>query len=175
MAASHSRRTALILTLIAIAMLGLAFAAVPLYQMFCQKIGFGGTTQRTASFSDTVTDRVVTVRFNADIHRDLPWRFRPLQTQLHLRAGENMMAFYEAENYASRPIVGMATYNVTPDKAGIYFHKVACFCFEEQQLLPNQRVEMPVYFFIDPKFAEDPKMKDVQTITLSYTFFEYKR
>jgi cytochrome c oxidase assembly protein subunit 11 len=174
MAKNSVKQTGITLTFLAFGMLGFAFAAVPLYQMFCQKTGFGGTTQRAAELSDTITDRLITVRFNADVHRDLPWKFRPMQTQVRARVGENVMAFYESENFSSRPIVGMATYNVTPDKAGIYFNKVACFCFDEQQLLPKQRVEMPVYFFIDPKFATDPNMKDVQTITLSYTFFEYK-
>jgi cytochrome c oxidase assembly protein subunit 11 len=174
MAQEKSKTTVIILSFIALAMLGMAFAAVPIYRLFCQKTGFGGTTQRANELSNQITDRVITVRFNADIHRDLPWRFRPMQTQIKVRVGENALAFYESESYADRPIVGMATYNVTPDKAGIYFKKVVCFCFEEQQLHPHQRVEMPVYFFIDPHFAEDPAMKDVETITLSYTFFEYK-
>lgn len=169
-----SRNLGIILTLLALAMLGMAFAAVPIYRLFCQKTGFGGTTQKAPQLSDQVTDRLITVRFNADVHRDLAWRFKPLQTQVKVRVGENALVFYESASYSDRPIIGMATYNVTPDKAGIYFNKVVCFCFEEQQLLPHQRVEMPVYFFIDPKFAEDPNMKDVETITLSYTFFEYK-
>jgi cytochrome c oxidase assembly protein subunit 11 len=175
MAEKRSKNLAIILSLLALAMLGMAFAAVPIYRLFCQKTGFGGTTQKAIQLSNETTDRIINVRFNADVHRDLPWRFRPLQTQVRVRVGENALVFYESQSYSDRPIVGMATYNVTPDKAGIYFNKVVCFCFEEQQLHPHQRVEMPVYFFIDPKFADDPNMKDVETITLSYTFFEFKR
>lgn len=175
MAEKKSKNLAIILSLLALAMLGMAFAAVPIYRLFCQKTGFGGTTQKAIQLSNETTDRIINVRFNADVHRDLPWRFRPLQTQVRVRVGENALVFYESQSYSDRPIVGMATYNVTPDKAGIYFNKVVCFCFEEQQLHPHQRVEMPVYFFIDPKFADDPNMKDVETITLSYTFFEFKR
>ena len=120
-------------------------------------------------------DREITVRFNADVHRDLPWYFRPLQTEIKVKVGENALAFYESQNWSNKPISGMATYNVTPDKAGIYFNKVACFCFEEQVLSPQQRVEMPVQFFIDPDFATDPDLKDVHTITLSYTFFRFNK
>lgn len=165
----------ILLSFAAVGMLGLAFAAVPIYQMFCQKTGFGGTTQRAELPSDKVVDRYVNVRFNADVHRDLPWRFRPTEVQIRIKVGENAMTHYESENYSREPIVGMATYNVTPDKAGIYFRKVQCFCFDEQTLVPNQKVDMPVLFFIDPEFAEDPNMADVHTITLSYTFFRYKK
>jgi len=164
----------IILTSLVVTMLCFAYASVPLYRMFCQKTGYGGTTQVSKGESNQILDRVVTVRFNADVHRDLPWKFRPQQTSIRVRIGETALAFYEAENATDSPIVGMATYNVTPDKAGLYFNKVACFCFEQQLLNPNQRVDMPVQFFIDPEYANDPNLKDVHTITLSYTFFKFK-
>lgn len=156
-------------------MLALAYASVPLYRLFCQKTGYGGTTQVAKAPSITPGSREITVRFNADVHRDLPWRFRPLQTEIKVKVGENALAFYESQNGSDQPIWGMATYNVTPDKAGIYFNKVSCFCFEEQVLSPQQRVEMPVQFFIDPEFEKDPDLKDVHTITLSYTFFKLNK
>lgn len=167
--------TGILLSFAAAGMLGMAFAAVPIYRMFCQKTGFGGTTQRAEAPSDKVVDRYLTVRFNADVHRDLPWRFRPTEVQMRVLVGENAMTHYESENFSRESIVGMATYNVTPDKAGIYFRKVQCFCFDEQTLEPGQKADMPVLFFIDPEFAEDPNMADVHTITLSYTFFRYKK
>lgn len=166
----------IILIAISVTMLALAYASVPLYRLICQKTGFGGTPQVALHVSQQIVgDRIITVQFNADTHRDLPWKFRPVQHKTEIRIGENFLAFYEAENTADYPIVGMATYNVSPDRAGIYFNKIACFCFEQQRLEPGQRVNMPVLFFIDPKFATDPNLKDVKTITLSYTFFVYKK
>ncbi len=170
-----SRHLGVILTGVVVTMLAMAYASVPLYRLFCQKTGYGGTTQVAKSQSTKMVDRVITVRFNADVHRELPWHFRPLQTEIKVKVGENALAYYESENWSDKPISGMATYNVTPDKAGIYFNKVACFCFEEQVLSPHQRVEMPVQFFIDPDFADDPDLKDVNTITLSYTFFKFNK
>lgn len=170
---SH-RHLGIILAGLVITMLALAYASVPLYRLFCQKTGFGGTPQVAKASSTTILDREITVRFNADVHRDLPWQFRPLQTEIKVKIGENALAFYESQNNANTAIYGMATYNVTPDKAAIYFNKVACFCFEEQVLSAHQRVEMPVQFFIDPDYAKDPDLKDVHTITLSYTFFKLK-
>jgi cytochrome c oxidase assembly protein subunit 11 len=160
-------------------MLGLSFASVPLYRLFCQVTGFGGTTQKASELlaqkDRGVSGREVTVRFNADTNRDFPCDFRPLQVKIRVKVGENAMAYYESINDTDQPVAGMATYNVTPDKTGKYFNKIACFCFEEQTLLPKQRVEMPVLFFIDPAFDKDPEMADVDTITLSYTFFKYKK
>lgn len=170
-----SRNLGIILAGVVATMLVFAYASVPLYRLFCQKTGYGGTTQVAKTGSTTVVDREITVRFNADTHRDLPWHFRPLQTEIKVKIGENALAFYESENWSDKPVCGMATYNVTPDKAGIYFNKVACFCFEEQVLSPQQRVEMPVQFFIDPDFAKDPDLRDVNTITLSYTFFRFNK
>lgn len=165
----------ILLAFLAMAMLAFSFACVPLYRLFCQVTGFGGTTQKVVLPSTKVTNRLITVRFNADVYRDLPWRFEPKQVEIQVRVGENMMAYYESENLTNTPIIGMATYNVTPDKAGKYFSKIECFCFEEQTLHPKQKVEMPVLFYIDSRFAEDPDMDDVSTITLSYTFFKYKK
>ncbi|MBX9804835.1 MAG: cytochrome c oxidase assembly protein [Alphaproteobacteria bacterium] len=170
-----SRNLGVILAGLVATMLVLAYASVPLYRLFCQKTGFGGTTQVAKAPSTSIRDREITVRFNADVHRDLPWHFRPLQTEIKVKIGENALAFYESQNFSDKPISGMATYNVTPDKAALYFNKVACFCFEEQVLSPQQRVDMPVQFFIDPDYADDPDLKDVHTITLSYTFFKFNK
>lgn len=175
----HRNHLGIILGFVAAAMLAFSFATVPLYRLFCQVTGFGGTTQRADEFGAAeareITDRELTVRFNADVHRDLPWYFRPLQVQTKVKVGENAMAYYESRNKTDMPIVGMATYNVTPNKAGKYFNKIACFCFDEQTLKAHERVEMPVLFYIDPAFAKDPAMDDVSTITLSYTFFRFKK
>lgn len=159
-----------------IVMLGLAYASVPLYRLICQKTGFGGTPQKSLLVSDMIAgDREITVQFVANTHRNLPWKFRPLQNEIKVRIGENKLAYYYAENISEQPIIGMATYNVSPDKAAIYFNKVQCFCFEQQLLKPKQGMEMPVLFFLNPEFAKDPNLKDVKTITLSYTFFEYRK
>ena len=155
-------------------MLALSYAAVPLYQMFCQQTGYGGTTQRAIAPPTRQENRLIRVRFNADTHRNLPWRFSPMQQEITVKAGQEGLAFYRAENKSNEPVVGMAVYNVTPEKAGIYFNKVECFCFIEQRLEPGQIVEMPVQFFIDPDIVKDKNLDDVSTITLSYTFFRLK-
>jgi cytochrome c oxidase assembly protein subunit 11 len=169
------RQTAIILGTIVVVMLAVAYASVPLYRIFCQKTGFGGTPQvATAASHKLVNSRTLTIQFTATVHRDLLWEFKPLQYKTQVKVGENSLAFYRAKNLSKTPIVGMATYNVTPDKAGQYFNKVSCFCFEAQRLEAGQEAEMPVLFFISPEFASDPNLKDVQTITLSYTFFKFK-
>ncbi len=155
-------------------MFGLAYASFPLYKLFCQITGYGGTPQIAADFSEYVGDRIIKVRFNADVAPNLPWIFKPLQKEIEVKVGENKMAFFMAENKSDRPIKGMATYNVTPDKAGYYFNKVQCFCFDEQILQPYEKVEMPVSFYIDPEIEGDIDADDVKTVTLSYTFFESK-
>jgi cytochrome c oxidase assembly protein subunit 11 len=152
-------------------MVGLSFAAVPLYDLFCRVTGFGGTTQRSAAAPGAVGDRPITIRFNATTHPNLPWRFTPEQPSVTLRLGEEGLAFYSATNRSETPVTGVSTYNVTPEKVGRYFHKIACFCFDEQTLTPGERVDMPVTFWVDPKIAEDPSTRDVTTITLSYSFF----
>ncbi|SMH58845.1 cytochrome c oxidase assembly protein [Azospirillum agricola] len=155
-------------------MVGLAYASVPLYSLFCAVTGFGGTTMRADAAAATTLDRKITVRFNADTNTALPWSFRPEQKDMVLKLGETGLAAYRAENRADKPTVGTAVYNVTPDKAGRYFNKLECFCFTEQVLQPGQAVDMPVAFFVDPAMNDDPNMADVTTITLSYTFFRAK-
>lgn len=173
MAPSARRRvaTALVLGGVVFGMAGLAFAAVPLYRLFCQVTGFGGTVQVAEAAPAEIGERIVTVRFNADTARDLPWRFMPERREMTVRVGEVNMAFYSAENLSDRALVGSSTFNVTPVKAGSYFNKIECFCFEEQTLVPGERVAFPVSFFVDPAIAEDRRLDDVNTITLSYTFF----
>ena len=167
----RNRRTALFASGIIVGMLGLTAAAVPLYDLFCRVTGFGGTTQVAGAAPEAATDRTIRVTFNADRDPALPWRFQPVQRRMEVKIGENHLAFYEAENRSDRPIVGRAVYNVTPHKVGAYFAKVHCFCFEEQLLLPGERIEMPVSFFVDPRILDDINASDVHEITLSYTFF----
>lgn len=167
----RNKVTGALLVAVVATMLGLVAASVPLYRMFCEATGFGGTTRTAERSSDRVVERVITVRFNAEVNSGLPWRFAPKQREVEARLGENMLAFYGAANLAGRDTVGVATFNVLPEKAGPYFYKVECFCFTEQALKPGQSVEMPVSFYIDPKLADDPNMANVDTITLSYTFF----
>lgn len=152
-------------------MVGLSFAAVPLYRLFCAATGYGGTPQIGLAASPGVSERTITVRFNADTNPNLPWRFQPVQKEVKMRLGEEQVAFYTARNESAGPVTGVATYNVTPDKAGKYFHKTACFCFNEQTLAAGQEMQFPVSFWVDPAIATDPNTADVTTITLSYTFF----
>jgi cytochrome c oxidase assembly protein subunit 11 len=155
------------------AMVGLSFASVPLYDLFCRVTGFGGTTQVGAG-STAVIDRDVTVRFDASVNKDLPWSFRPKSEPVTMKVGESSLAFYHAANLSDHDTLGTATFNVTPIKAGQYFVKIDCFCFTEQALTPGQSVDMPVTFYVDPAISEDPDLDDVHTITLSYTFFPKK-
>jgi cytochrome c oxidase assembly protein subunit 11 len=153
-------------------MVGVSFAAVPLYTMFCQLTGYGGTPMLgTAAPGATDGARSVTIRFNANTNPGLPWHFAPQQGSMQLRLGEEGMAFYEARNLSSQTVSGVSTYNVTPEIVGRYFHKTACFCFEQQVLDPHQQVDMPLAFWVDPKIAEDPQTRDIRTITINYTFF----
>lgn len=162
---------ALACTALVVVMIATAFAAVPLYNMFCRVTGYGGTTQQSAYAPDRVLDRQITVRFDASLARDMPWRFVPEQDAVTLKVGEVALAHYRAENLSGEPVTGTATYNITPQKAGVYFAKIECFCFTEQRLAPGEAMDMPVQFFVDPQIAKDPHMDDVTTITLSYTFF----
>ena len=152
-------------------MIGVSFAAVPLYQLFCQVTGYGGTTQRVEQFSDTVLDRTITVRFDANTSSGLGWEFKPVQRSVELRIGETAQIAYEAVNIVDRPTMGQATFNVTPQAAGAYFNKIQCFCFTETELEPGESMEMPVVFFVDPRIVDAPETKNINTITLSYTFF----
>jgi cytochrome c oxidase assembly protein subunit 11 len=168
--ARRNRRTGLTAFAVVIGMAGLSFAAVPLYDLFCRVTGYNGTVQRGLA-APGATERTITVRFAAQTDRSLPWRFQAEQPSMTLRLGEEGLAFYSAANRAETPVTGVSVYNVTPEKVGRYFHKVACFCFDEQTLTPGQRVDMPVSFWVDPRIAEDPNTRDVTTITLSYTFY----
>lgn len=170
-AARRKSATALALAGVVAGMVGLSYASVPLYRIFCQVTGFGGTTQVATEAPREVLDRVITVRFNADIAPGLAWTFEPVQRDMTVKIGESALAFYRARNLTDRTLVGMATFNVTPDKVGQYFDKIACFCFDQQRLGPGETIDMPVSFFVDPSLARDRGMNDVSHITLSYTFF----
>lgn len=170
----RNQRTLISLAMLATGMICLAYAAVPLYQMFCQVTGFGGASKRVEAASTATGDRIVTVRFDANTDPALPWKFEPVQRSVEAKLGENMLIFYRAKNLSKEPVTGMATFNVTPLKTGGVFAKVACFCFDQQTLQPGEDVEMPVSFYIDPAMAEDKTLNDVTTITLSYTFFRAK-
>jgi cytochrome c oxidase assembly protein subunit 11 len=153
-------------------MVGLSFAAAPLYRLFCQLTGFGGTPNvATAPDTTKVSDRTIAVRFDANVNPALPWTFRPEQLEVRVRLGEPTLAYYKAVNQSDRAVTGTATFNVTPYKAGIYFSKIECFCFTEQRLAAHQSADMPVQFFVDPEIFSDPNTRDVTAITLSYTFF----
>jgi cytochrome c oxidase assembly protein subunit 11 len=167
-----NRRTALALCSVGAGMFGAAYAAVPLYRLFCQVTGFGGTTQRAERAPAAPGTRIVTVRFNANVAgTDLPWSFAPVEREMRVRVGEENLAFYRATNHANIAITGQAVFNVTPFKAGPYFNKIACFCFAQQTLEARQSVDMPVSFFVDPAIVDDRSTADIDTITLSYTFF----
>jgi cytochrome c oxidase assembly protein subunit 11 len=151
----------------------LMYYAVPLYNMFCQVTGIGGTTGRAAATADVQpVDREITVRFATQVQPDLPWEFRPEQKTVEMQLGERRTVYFRAESNAERPIVGHAAYNVTPLKAGKYVSKIECFCFTEERLGPGESVRMPVELFVDPQLAKDSTVDEVQTLTLSYTFFE---
>jgi cytochrome c oxidase assembly protein subunit 11 len=154
---------------------GLTTYSVTLYRLFCQATGAGGTTQRVAAGSTVETGRLVTVFFDTNTAPGLPWRFQPVQRQIRVHLGENALAFFTAENVSDAPVVGHATFNVTPEKAGPYFNKVQCFCFTEERLGPHESAQMPVTFYVDPRLATDPNTEDVRQITLSYTFFRSAR
>ncbi|WP_372603431.1 cytochrome c oxidase assembly protein [Actibacterium sp.] len=157
---------------VVVVMGALAWAAVPMYNLFCQVTGFGGTTTRAEHGSDVVLDQTVTIRFDASKDANFPWEFKPMQRKMDLKIGETGLAFYEAYNPTDRVIGGSASYNVTPYAAGGYFTKIDCFCFTEQVLQPGERVQMPVTFYVDPEILDDREAKYVHTITLSYTFHE---
>lgn len=163
-------KTGAILALIGAFMLALAFAAVPLYRMFCEATGFGGTTQRADRAPGAVAGEVK-VEFDANVHPGLPWRFEPEQNSVDIAPGARTKIFYRAQNLSARTIVGQAVYNVSPSRVGKYFKKIQCFCFSEQTLKPGQKVDMPVVFFVDPAIKQDPDTNQVHEITLSYTFY----
>ncbi|XP_077287608.1 cytochrome c oxidase copper chaperone COX11 [Arctopsyche grandis] len=175
-----SGSTARYLTALGVSFAGLAYAAVPLYRIFCQAYSYGGTTAISENSDKveamkSVKDRMLRIVFNADVASSMKWNFRPQQHEINLVPGETALAFYTANNPSNKPVNGISTYNVLPFEAGQYFNKIQCFCFEEQQLNPHEQVDMPVFFYIDPEFASDPKMELVDEIILSYTFFEAKK
>ncbi|KAF9425479.1 Cytochrome c oxidase assembly protein cox11, mitochondrial [Podila epigama] len=165
-------------TSILIATLGLSYAAVPLYRMFCSATGLGGAPQvgETKFAPERLmpqnNHRRIKIKFNADTSTSLQWSFQPQQRQVQVLPGETALAFYTAKNKSSEDVIGIATYNVTPSKVAPYFNKIQCFCFEEQKLMAGEQVDMPIFFFLDPEFASDPNMSDVDTVVLSYTFFK---
>lgn len=175
-------RTALLAAGFALAMLGLGFASVPLYRLFCQVTGFGGTTMRATESEAAIAERLaesagagtISIRFDASADRGLPWKFAPAQPTQTVAIGQRQMAFYTARNDSDRPVTGRATFNVTPAQAGAYFNKIQCFCFTEQTLQPGEEVRMPVLYYVDPKATSDPAMEGVEQITLSYTFHQAK-
>lgn len=164
--------TAIVLGGIACAMVGLAFAAVPIYRWVCKITGYDGTTGTAEIAPGAVGDRIMTIRFDANVARGMPWRFAPKENDVSVRIGEQTLAIYTATNLTDRPVTGSATFNVTPEKVGAYFDKIECFCFTEQTLKPGETIEFPVSFFVDPAILDDAELDGVKTITLSYTFFE---
>jgi cytochrome c oxidase assembly protein subunit 11 len=152
-------------------LLGAAYAAVPLYDMFCRMTGFGGTPQIATTAPTRTSERMIRVRFDANTAPGLGWEFRPVQREIEVKIGETALAFYRAKNTSSRDAWGSATYNVTPEVTGGVFNKMHCFCFEKQHLKAGEEMDMPVQFFIDPSLVEDKTLDGVKTITLSYTFF----
>lgn len=168
---SKSVRLAGGLALVAAGMVGLSFAAVPLYDLFCRVTGYGGTTQQSELGSDVILDKKITIDFDANTGKDMPWQFRPVERKVQIRIGETGIAFYEAMNPTDKEITGTASFNVTPQKVGQYFTKIECFCFTEQTLKPGESVDMPVTFYVDPDITKNINTKEVETITLSYTFF----
>jgi cytochrome c oxidase assembly protein subunit 11 len=174
--AQANRRIGLAAAAGALAMIGVAYAAVPLYRLFCQVTGFGGTTQVAAAAPAAsqlvgVAGRTIKVRFDSNVAPGLPWRFHQKQNEVSIPIGEKRMAFYTATNTSDRPITGRAVFNVSPDIAGQYFIKIACFCFTEQTLKAGETVEMPVVWYVDPAIMDDPVARKIDEITLSYTFY----
>ena len=154
-----------------VGMTGMAYAAVPLYDMFCKVTGYNGTTKRVEQASDVILDEKVKVTFDANTSGGLPWEFKPVQRDIDIRIGETVQVMYKAKNLSSKPTTGQATFNVTPMQAGAYFNKVQCFCFTETTLQPGEEMEMPVVFFVDPEIVKAVETKDIKTLTLSYTFY----
>lgn len=170
---SSNARVAVVAASVAVFMLSMAYAAVPLYQMFCQVTGFAGTTQRAEKAPDEaeVLDQTIIVRFDSNVSNGLTWKFKPVQNTLDVKYGENRLAFYTATNTSDTAVTGTATFNVAPEAAGAYFNKIECFCFTEQTLQPGETVEMPVSFFVDPEMVKDRSARSITQVTLSYTFF----
>jgi len=170
-ASPNNLRTVFLCLGMTFGMLGMSYAAVPLYAWFCQVTGYAGTTQRAEATTGEVLNKMITVRFDANVSQDLPWTFEAQQREVSLKIGEQKQVSYRATNDGRTANFGTATFNVTPGVAGAYFNKIQCFCFTEQELKPGQSIDMPVVFFVDPDIVNDPLLKDTKEITLSYTFF----
>jgi cytochrome c oxidase assembly protein subunit 11 len=166
-----NRRIVLMTTSVVAAMVALTFASVPLYRLFCQATGFGGTIQRAQAAPGQVLAKTVSVRFDANTSEKLKWSFHPVASAMKVQLGEPTMAYYEAVNHSGETVTGSAVFNVSPPQAGAYFNKIQCFCFTEQTLKPGEKIEMPVTFFVDPDMLKDPDAAGVDEITLSYTFY----
>lgn len=167
----RNRGFGIALASVAIAMVGVSFAAIPLYRVFCSVTGYAGTPQIGPEAAPGATRQMITVRFNANVNPNLPWQFAPDVPSVRVPLGQDQLATYTARNQADTPVTGVALYNVTPDTVGKYFHKTACFCFNQQTLVAGQQMQFPLSFWVDPAIAEDPDTADIHTITLSYTFF----
>ncbi|WP_372353221.1 cytochrome c oxidase assembly protein [Pararhizobium sp. YC-54] len=154
-----------------VGMTGMAYAAVPLYDMFCKVTGYNGTTKRVEQASDVILDKTIKVTFDANTASDLPWDFKPVQREIELKIGETVQIEFEAKNLSKKPTTGQAVFNVTPMVAGAYFNKVQCFCFTETTLQPGEEMKMPVVFFVDPEIVNAVETKGINTLTLSYTFY----
>ncbi|SFP04946.1 cytochrome c oxidase assembly protein [Tranquillimonas alkanivorans] len=166
------QKTALKAVGVIVFMGSMAWASVPLYDLFCAVTGYGGETSVAEQGSDEILDETIRVRFDGSLARDMPWEFKPLEDEIEIRIGETGLAFYEAYNPTDRPVAGQASYNVAPFDAGGFFTKIDCFCFTEQVLQPGERVQMPVTFYVDPAIVDDRDAKYIHKITLSYTFHE---
>lgn len=170
--AGNASRVVVMCLSIVVGMAGLAYAAVPLYDLFCRVTGYGGTTQQASGTEGIeVLDRSITVRFDANISGGLDWEFKPVERDVTLKIGESTQVAYIARNTSEKPLTGSATFNVTPQAAGAYFNKIQCFCFTETTLQPGEEIVMPVVFFVDPAITEYRETENINTITLSYTFF----
>lgn len=168
-----NQKVGLIALIGALAMLGMGFAAVPLYRMFCQVTGLGGTTQRASEAQAnavTVAGKTISIRFDGNVESGMPWTFGPEQVTQTVRIGQRSLAFFKATNHSAKPLTGVASFNVSPERAGVYFNKIHCFCFNEQTLQPGQQVDMPVQYYVDPAILKDEEARDIEQITLSYTF-----
>jgi cytochrome c oxidase assembly protein subunit 11 len=168
---ARNRRVATLSALFVAGMVGLAYASVPLYSMFCKATGFGGTPQRAEAAPEKAIERRMTIRFDANTAPSLPWLFEPVQRSLEVKVGEENFAYYRATNKSDHTVTGTAVFNVTPDTTGAYFNKIQCFCFTKQTLKAGESIELPVSFFVDPAIVEDHGLDKVNTITLSYTFY----
>jgi cytochrome c oxidase assembly protein subunit 11 len=170
-----NRRIAVVCAGFIAGMVGMAYAAVPLYDMFCRVTGYGGTTQRVEQYSQVILDRDISIRFDANTAGGLPWDFKPVDRNVTIKLGETTQVSYTATNTFSKPVAGRASFNVTPQLAGAYFMKVECFCFTDTVLQPGETMDMPVVFYVDPEILTVPELKNIKTITLSYTFFPLDR